>query len=119
MSYIPDVSRTATLSGGILAATAVVFAESVSTDPTVGAGSVLLGSAGLIAAISAFTKDFWLDRQRQREYELARLRFRARAHRSAQAVEALLDWARAAREAAPALPPAPELGPKVDNDHDA
>ena len=118
MSYIPDVSRTATLSGGILAATAVVFAESVSTDPTMGAGSVLLGGAGLIAAISAFTKDFWLDRQKQREHELAKLRLQTRNDKSVKAVEALLDWARAASKAAPALPLAPDISIKADDDHD-
>ena len=117
MSYIPDVSRTATLSGGILAASAVVFAETVSTDPTMGAGSVLLGSAGLIAAISAFTKDFWLDRQKQREHELAKIRLKSRNDKSVLAVEALLDWAKSARAASPTLPPAPEISLKVD-EHD-
>jgi hypothetical protein len=118
MSYIPEVSKALTLTGGALAAGAVVVAEAVSTDPTMGAGSVLLGGAGLVAAISAFTKDFWLDRQRQREHELARLRLLGRNEKSTQAIEALLEWARSARAAVGTLPPAPQISLKADDDHD-
>jgi hypothetical protein len=118
MSYILDVSRTLTLTGGIVAAGAMVVAESVSTDPTMGAGSFLLGGAGLIAAVSAFTKDFWLDRQKQREHELAKLRILNRNEKSIQAVEALLDWAKGARAAVSTLPPVPEISLQADDDHD-
>ncbi len=118
MSYIPEVSRTLTLTGGILAAGAVVVAETVSTDPTMGAGSFLLGGAGLVAAISAFTKDFWLDRQKQRDHELDKLRLRSRNDKSIQAIEALLAWAKAARAAVSTLPPIPEISLQAEDDHD-
>jgi hypothetical protein len=118
MSYIPDVSRTLTLTGGILAAGAVVVAETVSTDPTMGAGSFLLGGAGLVAALSAFTKDFWLDRQKQRDHELDKLRLRSRNDKSIQAIEALLAWAKAARAVVSTLPSVPEISLQADDDHD-
>jgi hypothetical protein len=119
MSYIPDVSRTLTLTGGVLAAGAVVVAETVSTDPTMGAGSYLLGGAGLVAALSAFSKDFWLDRQKQREHELDKLRLRGRGDEAARrALEALVEWTKAARAAITTLPPAPEISLKADDEHD-
>jgi hypothetical protein len=119
MSYIPEVSKALTWTGGILTASAVVLAETVSTDPAMGAGSFLLGGAGLVAAASAFTKDFWLDRQKQREHELAKLRLANRNGKSFLAIEALLDWVKAARSAVPSLPPPPEFSLKADDDHDA
>jgi len=117
MSYIPDVSRTLSVTGGVLAAGAVVVAEAVSTDPTLGAGSFLLGGAGLVAAMSAFSKDFWLDRQKQRENELAKLRIRSRNAEAVQALQALLEWTKAARAAVPTLPPPPEFSLKADDEY--
>lgn len=118
MTYFPEVSRTLALTGGILVSGAMVFAETVSTDPSIGAGSVLLGGASLVAAISAFSKDFWQDRQKQRDHDLAKLRIRSRNDKSTLAIEALLDWARTARAAVATLPPAPEISLKMDDDHD-
>jgi hypothetical protein len=118
MTYIPDVSRTLTVTGGVLAAGAVVVAETVSVDPTVGAGSFLLGGAGLVAALSAFSKDFWLDRQKQREHELAKLRIRGRSDEAAQALQALLEWTKAARAAVASLPPPPDISLQPEDDHD-
>ncbi|OJW18824.1 MAG: hypothetical protein BGO49_17525 [Planctomycetales bacterium 71-10] len=118
MSYFPDVSQNLAYMGGLAATTTALIAESVSSEPAVGAGSFLLGGAGLIAAVSAFTKDFWQDRQKQREHELAALRIRSRADRAEAVVAALLGWIKAARAADPALPPAPEIGPFRDQPHD-
>jgi hypothetical protein len=118
MSYFPYVSQNLAYAGGLVATTTALVAETISADPTVGAGSFLLGGAGLIAAISAFTKDFWQDRQKQREHELAKLRIRARSDHAAEAVEAVLVWIKAAREADVALPPAPDIRPFPDPRHD-
>ena len=71
MNIIPEVTiRTITLAGGLLATGAAVVAQAVAPDNAMGTGSFLLGGAGLIAAISAFTKDFWTDRQKQRDHEI-------------------------------------------------
>lgn len=118
MSYIPNIPQQLTFAGGLLATTAALVAETVSSDPTVGAGSFLLGGAGLIAAISAFTKDFWQDRQKQREHELAKLRLRGRNDRTAATVDALLDWVKAARSSIAALPPAPNVHLQSDSEND-
>ncbi|WP_165243480.1 hypothetical protein [Paludisphaera soli] len=118
MSYFPYVSQNLAYAGGLLATSTALVAESVSADPTVGAGSFLLGGAGLIAAISAFTKDFWQDRQKQREHELAKLRIQARTDHAAEVVEAVLGWIRAARAADGALPPAPDIRPFPDPRND-
>lgn len=109
MSYFPDLSQNFAYMGGVAATTTALVADAVSTDPAVGAGSFLLGGAGLIAAISAFTKDFWQDRQKQRDHELAALRVRARIDRADDAVEVLMSWIKAARAADASLPPAPEI----------
>jgi hypothetical protein len=118
MSYVPDFSQNFGYIGGLAATTAALIADAVSTDPTVGAGSFLLGGAGLIAAISAFTKDFWQDRQKQREHELAALRIRERSDRAEDAAEAVLAWIKAARAADATLPPFPEIGPIREKSHD-
>jgi hypothetical protein len=101
--------KTIALAGGLLATGAAVLAEAGAPDASVGAGSFLLGGAGLIAAISAFTKDFWSDRQKQREHEVAMLRIRLRSCRACSAVLELQHWAKAAQTAVPTLPPVPEL----------
>ncbi|MDG3005512.1 hypothetical protein [Paludisphaera mucosa] len=118
MSYYPGFSQNLAYAGGLLATTTALVAETVSTDPAVGAGSFLLGGAGLIAAISAFTKDFWQDRQRQREHELARLRFRAQANRANEALDAVLTWIKEARLTVSALPAAPDIGHLRDHRDD-
>lgn len=110
MSLVPEVtSKTIALAGGLLATGAVVIAEAISTDHTVGTGSFLLGGAGLIAAISAFTKDYWSDRQKQRDHEVAILRIKLRSCRTCNALNELYNWARAAHTAVSTLPAVPEL----------
>lgn len=109
MNYYSGLSQSMTYAGGLAATTGALVAQTVSTDPAVGAGSYLLGGAGLIAAVSAFTKDYWQDRQKQRDYELAKLKLRARDDRSEAALAAILSWIRAAHAADAALPPAPEV----------
>ncbi len=109
MNYVPDVSQNLAYLGGLAATTTALIAEAVSTDPAVGAGSFLLGGAGLIAAISAFMKDFWMDRQKQRDHELAALRIQARSERIEEMVEALLAWMKAARSVDASLPPVPDI----------
>lgn len=119
MSYFPDVSLNLAYAGGLLATGTALVAETVSTDPAVGAGSFLLGGAGLIAALSAFTKDFWQDRQKQRDHELATLRLRARADHAAEVVEAVLGWIKAAHDKDDSLPPAPDIRPFADPRNDS
>ena len=109
-------TRSLALAGGLLATSAALVAETITNDPAVGAGSFLLGGAGLIAAISAFTKDYWTDRQKQREHELMLLRIRQRNCRTCVAVHELHTWARAAHAAVPTLPLVPDL--HVDADHE-
>jgi hypothetical protein len=109
MTIVPDLSaKTITLTGALLATGAAIFSETTS-DATVGAGSFLLGGAGLIAAISAFAKDFWSDRQKQREHEIAKLRIELRNCKTCNALLELYNWARAARRAVPGLPPVPAV----------
>src|SRR3954451_8702109 len=109
MNIIPHItSKTITLLGGLVATGAVVVAEAVSTDNAVGTSSFLLGGAGLIAAISAFTKDYWSDRQKQREHEVSLLRLRLR-NRSSTALLELYTGPKAAQAAVPGLPAAPEF----------
>ena len=110
MSYYPDLYQSVAYTGGLAATTGALVAQAVSSDPAVGAGSFLLGGAGLIAALSAFTKDFWQDRQKQREHELARLRVQGRSERSDAALAAVLAWIRVAHATGSGLPPAPEVG---------
>jgi len=117
MSLLPELtSRTVTLAGGLLAAGAAVIAEATSTDTTIGTGSFLLGGAGLIAAISAFTKDYWTDRQKQRDHEVAVLRIKLFRCRTCNALHELYNWARAAHAAVSALPPVPEIYPDRDEE---
>jgi hypothetical protein len=108
MSLLPGFTvRTITVVGGLVATGAAVIAEAISSDPTVGTGSFLLGGAGLIAAISAFTKDYWTDRQKQRDHEVSMLRLKLRSCRTCNALHELYNWARAAHAAVPALPAVP------------
>ncbi|WP_165221856.1 hypothetical protein [Aquisphaera insulae] len=86
-----------------------VIAEATSTDPSVNTGSFLLGGAGLIAAISAFSKDYWTDRQKQRDHEVCVLRLKLRTGRSHVALNDLYHWAKAAHDAVPTLPAVPEF----------
>ena len=110
MNFLPAItSRTVTMTGGLLAAGAAVIAQATTTDTTVGAGSFLLGGAGLIAAISAFTKDYWTDRQKQREHEVALLRIKNRNCQTYTGLRELYNWAKDARAAVATLPPVPEL----------
>jgi hypothetical protein len=110
MSLLPEItSRSITLAGGLLATSAAVIAQGVANDTAVGTGSFLLGGAGLIAAISAFTKDYWSDRQKQRDHQIAMLRIKLRACRTCNALHELYNWARNAHTAVPTLPPVPEL----------
>lgn len=97
------------MTGGLLAAGAAVIAQATTTDTTVGAGSFLLGGAGLIAAISAFTKDYWSDRQKQREHEVALLRIKNRNFQIHRGLHTLYNWAKDAQTAVANLPPVPEL----------
>jgi hypothetical protein len=109
MNISPEVTaRSITLVGGLVATGAAVVAQSVASDNTLGTGSFLLGGAGLIAAISAFTKDFWTDRQKQRDHELAKLRIQRHACHTCHSLNRLYAWARMARLAVPGLPPVPE-----------
>lgn len=110
MNLVPEItSKTVTLAGGLLATGAAVVAQSISTETSVGTGSFLLGGAGLIAAVSAFTKDYWTDRQKQREHEVNVLRIKLGVSRADAAVHAMYNWVRAAHVAVPTLPPVPEL----------
>ncbi|WP_165068421.1 hypothetical protein [Paludisphaera rhizosphaerae] len=118
MSYYPDLYQSLAYTGGLAATTGALVAQAVSSDPAVGAGSFLLGGAGLIAAVSAFTKDFWQDRQKQREHELARLKIRAKNDQADAALAAVLAWIRAAHQADAGLPPAPDVGPIPDHRND-
>ena len=102
-------SKTVTILGGLMATGAAVIAESSASDGPVATGSFLLGGAGLIAAISAFTKDYWSDRQKQRDHEVALLRIKLRSCRASCGIFELYNWARAAHAAVGALPPVPEL----------
>jgi hypothetical protein len=102
----------------LLATGAVVIAEATSTDTTTGAGSFLLGGAGLIAAISDFTKDNWTDRQKQCDHEVALLRIKIRNYRAGAALHELYNWAKAARTADSTLPAVLELH-LDDNDEPA
>ena len=86
-----------------------MVAQASPPDTSVGTGSFLLGGAGLIAAVSAFTKDYWTDRQKQREHEVAVLRIKLRICQAQGAVQELYGWVRAAHAAVPTLPPVPEL----------
>jgi hypothetical protein len=125
MSIIPHLTnKTITLVGGLMATGAAVVAESVSTENTVGTGSFLLGGAGLVAAISAFTKDYWSDRQKQRDHEVSLLRLKLRSCRTCNALHELYNWARAVHGAVPALPAVPDLRfddpvEAAADDHDA
>jgi hypothetical protein len=110
MDLVPVITtKTITVAGGLLATGAALVAQASSTDTSVGTGSFLLGGAGLIAAISAFTKEYWTDRQKQREHEVAVLRIKLKESRADGAVHELYNWARAAHAAVPTLPPIPEL----------
>lgn len=110
MNFLSELPyRTITMMGGLLAAGAAVIAEATTTDTTVGTGSFLLGGAGLIAAVSAFTKDYWTDRQKQREHEVALLRIKNRNYQNHNGLRELYNWAKAAHAAVSGLPPAPEL----------
>ena len=62
-----------------------------------------------IAAISAFTKDYWTDRQKQREHEVALLRIKNRNCQTYTGLRELYNWAKDARAAVATLPPVPEL----------
>jgi hypothetical protein len=109
MNFVPDVTtKTVAVMGGLLATGAAVVAQAT-TDTSVGTGSFLLGGAGLIAAVSAFTKDYWTDRQKQRDHELSLLRIKLRTCRTCNAVHELYNWAKAAHAAMPALPCVPEV----------
>ncbi len=115
MNLVPQITtKTITLGGGLLATGAAVVAQASSPDNSVGTGSFLLGGAGLIAAFSAFTKDYWTDRQKQREHEVAVLRIKHRVSRAHGSFNELYNWARAAHAALPTLPPVPEL--RLDDD---
>jgi hypothetical protein len=119
MSFLPEITtKTVTLAGGLLATGAAVVAQASSTDTSVGTGSFLLGGAGLVAAISAFTKEYWTDRQKQREHEVNVLRMKLRVCRSHAAVTAIYNWLRAAHAAVPTLPPVPELHLDDDTERD-
>jgi hypothetical protein len=110
MSFIPVLSpRSVTLFGGLITTTLAAFAQGVGNDHSVATGSFLLGGAGLIAAISAFTKDFWNDRQKQRDHEAAMLRIKLRNCRTCNSLHELHSWARSARLSVPSLPPVPEF----------
>jgi hypothetical protein len=110
MTFPLDLTgRSVALAGGMIATFAALTAQAVANDNAVGTGSFLLGGAGLIAAISAFTKDFWTDRQKQREHETALLRIKLRSCRTCNALHELSSWARNARLVVPALPPVPEI----------
>ena len=109
MNIIPEVTtRTITLAGGLLATGAAVVAQAVAPDNAMGTGSFLLGGAGLIAAISAFTKDFWTDRQKQRDHEISKLRIQRRACHTCHSLGRLYAWARMSQLAVPGLPPVPD-----------
>lgn len=117
MNFLQGFSpRSITMTGGLLAACAAVIAQATTTDTTVETGSFLLGSAGLIAAISAFAKDYWSDRQRQRDHEAALLRIKFGHARAGRALTDLYHWARESHAAVPALPPAPELHLEVETE---
>jgi len=115
MSLIPEITfRSITFFGGLAATCAAVWAQGIGNDTAVGTGSYLLGGAGLIAAISAFTKDYWSDRQRQRDHEIALLRMKLRSCRTCNALHELYSWARSARTAVPGLPPVPDFRLEVE-----
>lgn len=107
--------RSLAVTGGLLATGAAVVAEAT-PDAAVGTGSFLLGGAGLIAALSAFTKDYWSDRQKQREHEVALLRIKLRGCRTRSALLELYGWAKAARTADSTLPPVPALNLERDDE---
>ena len=115
MNLIPEITaRSVTFVGGLGATCLAAWAQGLGNDNAVGTGSFLLGGAGLIAAVSAFTKDFWTDRQRQRDHEAAMLRMKLRSCRTCNALHELYAWARSARVAVPSLPPVPEA--RLEND---
>ena len=95
--------------GGLVATGAAVIAEYSSGDGSVGTGSFLLGGAGLVAALSAFTKDYWTDRQKQRDHEVALLKIKLRSCRTSCGILELYSWAKAAHAAVGSLPAVPEL----------
>jgi hypothetical protein len=110
MNPFPAITtKTVTLMGGLIATGSAVIAEYVSSDSPVGTGSFLLGGAGLVAAISAFTKDYWTDRQKQRDHEVALLKIKLRSCRTSKGLFELYTWARAAQAAVGTLPAVPEL----------
>jgi hypothetical protein len=120
MNLIPGItSKTVAIVGGVLAMEAAIVAEFTSAESPVGTGSFLIGGAGLIAAISAFTKDYWSDRQKQREHEVALLRIKLRSCRTHCGILELYNWARAAHAAVGTLPPVPELHVSDDSETDA
>jgi hypothetical protein len=102
-------SRTIAMTGGLIATSGILLAQAIPSDSTMGTSSLLLGSAGLIAAVSAFAKDFWSDRQKKREHEIAKLRVQLKITRNSSALQELYNWAKAARGAVVALPPVPEF----------
>jgi hypothetical protein len=110
MNVLPGITtRTVTVAGSLVAACAAIVAETTGSDTSVETGSFLLGGAGLIAALSAFAKDYWNDRQRQREHEQTMLRLRFSVGKAQGALGELYAWARAAHAAVAALPAVPEL----------
>jgi hypothetical protein len=124
MNILPHVTnKTITLLGGLVATGAALVAEAVSPENAVGTGSFLLGGAGLLAAVSAFARDYWIDRQKQRDHEVSMLRLKLRACRTCNAVHEIYGWAKAVHDAVPALPPVPDLrldepsdGPSADHE---
>jgi hypothetical protein len=118
MNFLPELTgRTLTLTGGLLATgAAAVVAETTITDPALGTSSFLLGGAGLIAAISTLTKDYWNDRQRQREHEVVLAKLSLGKDRTREAVNELYQWARKARLALETLPEIPEI--HLENDQE-
>lgn len=109
MSLYSDLPQGLTYAGGLLATTGALVAQTVSSDPAVGTGSYLLGGAGLIAALSAFTKDYWQDRQKQREHELAMEQVKARDEHVERTLARVVAWIKAARASNESLPPAPDI----------
>jgi len=110
MNLVPEITvKTVTLMGGLVATGAAVIAEISSGDGSVGTGSFLLGGAGLVAAISALTKDYWTDRQKQRDHEVALLKIKLRSCRTHCGILELYSWAKAAHVAVGSLPAVPEL----------
>src|SRR5262245_48037350 len=108
--------KTFGIAGSTIAVMGLVVAQAAAPDVSVsiGTGSVLIGGAGLVTALTAFLKPYWDDRQKQREFDERKLQFRNQ--RQNQFIMESHSWMMEAKAALPALPEPPAYDPIPDVD---